>query len=394
MFNRTAFEEFERLMTQYPVVTITGPRQSGKSTFVKTMHPNKAYYNLENPDTRSIIETDPKQFLNNIDLQKGVILDEIQRAPELPSYIQGIVDENRVPGSFVLTGSHQLQLSEAISQSLAGRTALLELLPLSINELKQNEKNYTLDEYLLNGFFPAIYQHHLDSITHSRNYIKTYLERDVRQLINIKDLHAFQRFIALCAARIGSTINYNSLSSEAGVALNTIKSWISILEASYLTFELQPYFENFGKRVIKAPKLYFVDVGIASYLLKIRSTDQMNLDKLRGHLFENMVILEILKNYYNRGKDADIYFYRDSNQNEVDLILQVHDKLIPIEIKSTATFHPELLKGVRYFQSVVSDRAPIGFLVYNGEQEMKINNIQVINFKNIHQLMNIVDNFK
>ena len=390
MFQRSIQATFDHLMTQYAVVTVTGPRQSGKTTLVKAAYPNRPYYNLENPDTQAFIEEDPKQFFSSIDLQQGVILDEIQKSPKLLSYIQVLVDENRVPGTFVLTGSHQLQMAEAISQSLAGRTALLELLPLSINELTHNAITHTPNEYLLNGFFPAIYQHHLDPTTHSRNYVKTYLERDVRQIINVKDLHSFQRFIKLCAGRVGSIINRESLGNEVGVSQNTIKSWLSILEASYLTFELQPYFENFGKRVIKASKLYFLDVGLVSYCLNIKSDDQMSHDKLRGHLFENMIVTEILKYRYNRGEDADIYFFRDNHQNEVDIILQVHDRLIPIEIKSTSTFHPSLLKNIHYFQKLVGDRAPIGFLVYAGEHEQMINNIQVINFKNIHKLMHAI----
>ncbi|MCH9644991.1 MAG: ATP-binding protein [Gammaproteobacteria bacterium] len=390
MFQRSIQSELEHLMTQYAVVTITGPRQSGKTTLVKSSYPNRPYYNLENPDTRAFIESDPKQFLYDIDLKQGVILDEIQRIPELLSYIQVLVDENRVPGSFILTGSHQLQLSEAISQSLAGRTALLELLPLSINELKSNEIQYTANEYCLNGFLPAIYQHNLDPTINSRNYINTYVERDIRQIINIKDLHSFQKFIRLCAGRIGSTINRESLANEVGVSQNTIKSWMSILEASYLTFHLQPYFENFGKRIVKAPKLYFLDVGLVSYLLGIQSTEQMKHEKLKGNIFENLMIMEILKYQYNRGQDANIYFFRDSNQNEVDIVLKIHDKLIPIEIKSTSTFHHSLLKNVRHFQALVGERAPVGFLIYTGDYEQKIDNIQVVNYKNMHEIMRII----
>ncbi|MCX7125530.1 MAG: AAA family ATPase, partial [Gammaproteobacteria bacterium] len=211
MFNRSIQTALENVMREYPVITITGPRQSGKSTLVKSSYPEKPYYNLENPDVRAVIEGDPRQFIQNIDLRKGVILDEVQKFPELLSYIQGAVDENRIPGSFILTGSHNLQLTEAVSQSLAGRTALLELLPLSLNELKKVRQNNTVDDYLLHGFFPSIYQYDMDPIIFARNYIKTYVERDVRQLINIKDLQSFQRLLKLCAGRIGSTINRESL---------------------------------------------------------------------------------------------------------------------------------------------------------------------------------------
>jgi predicted AAA+ superfamily ATPase len=390
MFSRVVQVELENLTQQYAVVTILGPRQSGKTTIAKMTYPNKEYFNLENPDVRDFIAADPKAFLFNLDLKKGVILDEIQRLPELLSYIQSIVDENRTPGSFILTGSHQLQLNQVISQSLAGRTALLELLPLSINELTANNLNYTTDEYLVNGFFPAIYKHNLNAIINSRNYIKTYVERDVRQIVNVKDLHSFQRFIKLCAGRVGSAINRESLGNEAGVSQNTVKNWLSVLEASYVTFQLQPYFENFGKRIIKAPKLYFLDVGLISYLLGIESPKQMNYDKLRGNIFENLVILEILKYYYNQGKDANIYFFRDSHNVEVDIILQVHNKLIPVEIKSSSTFNSSFLKNIKYFQKLAKERSPIGFLIYSGEQEHKLGNIEVINYKNIHKMMMLI----
>lgn len=386
MFTRSIQAIFEEQMRQYPVVTITGPRQSGKTTLVKTQYPERPYYNLENPDVRMMIESDPRQFMDSVSLQKGVIIDEVQKLPVLLSYIQTRVDEQRVPGSFLLTGSHQLQLSEAISQSLAGRTALLELLPLSLIELRQQITLNSIDEYLLQGFFPAIYQYNMDAVTHARNYIKTYVERDVRQLINIKDLSCFQRFLKLCAGRLGSLINRDELGAEVGISHNTVKHWLSLLDSSYITFQLKPYFENFGKRQIKTSKLYFTDVGLASYLLEIRSTDQMQIDKMRGHLFENFVILEMMKNRYNAGKDADLYFYRDSHHNEVDVVASWQGRLIPIEIKSTMTFNPALLKNVQYFQALAGYRAPLGYLIYNGDLEPRIGSVQVLNFKNTHRV--------
>lgn len=390
MFERSIKIKLENLVKDYPVVTITGPRQSGKTTLVKDTYPNKSYYNLESPDLLELILSDPREFFNNIDLKRGVILDEIQRAPELLSYIQVIVDENRIPGAFLLTGSHQVLLLEAVSQSLAGRCALLELLPLSINELKHAGFNLKTNEYLLNGLFPAIYKHNLDPIDTSRNYMKTYVERDVRQIINIKDLHSFQKFVKLCAGRVGSTVNLESLSSDVGVSQNTIKNWLSLMESSYILFQLQPYFENLGKRLMKAPKIYFLDVGLASYLLGINSTMQISHDRLKGALFENLVITEILKYKYNRGEDSGIYFFRDSNHNEVDIIMTSHDKLIPIEIKSTSTFHNSLLKGIKYFQKSAKSRYSVGFLIYAGEMESKIDNIYIMNYKNLHKMMHII----
>lgn len=387
MFTRAMQPTLEKISNQYPVVVVTGPRQSGKTTFVKAAYPTRPYYNLEHPDVRALIEEDPQHFFAQVNLQQGIILDEIQNSPNLLSYIQVAVDNERVPGAFILTGSHQLQLTQAITQSLAGRVAILELLPLSISELNQNKINYTTNDYLLSGFFPGVYQHHLDPITNMRNYIKTYVERDVRQIINVKDLHAFQRFIKLCAGRIGSTINYESLGNDVGITQNTIKNWLSILETSYISFQLQPYYENFGKRIIKAAKHYFTDTGIASYLLDIKSTQQVDHDKLRGALFENMVILEIIKYQYNHGSDANIYFFRDNHGNEVDVLLTIHDQLIPIEIKSSATFQRSFLKGLHYFQKLVPDKVPTGILVYAGEHEQQVGDFQVINYKHINQML-------
>ncbi|MDF1655432.1 MAG: ATP-binding protein [Coxiellaceae bacterium] len=391
MLSRSMQAIFEEMMSQYPVVTIMGPRQSGKTTLAKNTYPGRAYFNLENPDTRALIEKDPRGFIDNINLKQGVILDEIQRVPDLLSYIQTKTDEDRMPGSFILTGSHQLQLNEAISQSLAGRTALLQLLPLSLTELKAEHIECDMNDQLLKGFFPAVYQHQLEASMYASNYVKTYIERDVRQIINIKDLDCFQTFIKLCTGRISSTLNYESLSNDVGVSQNTIKNWITVLKASYIAFTLPPYFENFGKRVIKAPKLYFIDTSIASYLLDIQSPQQMAREKLRGALFENMVIVELMKYRYNQGKDANLYFYRDSNQNEVDVVMQHHDKIIPIEIKSTATFSGALIKNIEKFQLMAGKRSPIGFLIYSGELEQKVNNVHVLSYKNMHKLFSMIE---
>lgn len=385
MFKRAIEPALRQQASQYPVVTMTGPRQSGKTTLTKQHFHHRPYYNLENPDTKQLILSDPRRFIDQIDLHTGVIIDEIQHAPALLSYIQTRVDADRVPGSFILTGSHQLQLNAAITQSLAGRTSLLELLPLSIKEIGTHS-TYTVDDYLLNGFYPAIYQHHLDPTLHARNYIKTYVERDVRQLINLRDLNTFQRFLKLCAARISSTLNKENLANETGVSQTTISHWLSILEASYIVFQLPPYFENFGKRITKAPKLYFQDVGLASYLLDIRSTQQMNIDKYRGGLFENMVIGDLLKYRYNQGQDANLYYYRDSNQNEVDLIIKEGNQLIPIEIKSSATFNTSLLKNLKRFREIAGkDRVKKAYLVYAGQDEAELDGIHLINYRQLHK---------
>lgn len=274
---------------------------------------------------------------------------------------------------------------------LVSRTAILDLLPLSINELPQSQIQLTSNEYLFKGFYPAIYDRNLQPSTTYRNYIKTYIERDIRQLINVRDLNTFKNFIQLTAGRIGSTLNTESLVNDVGASHNTIKQWLSILETSYILYRLSPYFENFGKRIIKSPKIYFTDVGMISYLLGIESAQQITRDPLRGGLFENLVLLELLKTRFNEGGDPHVYYYRDSNQNEVDIIIKRGHYLIPVEIKSSATFSSALLKNLKFYQRLVGKRMLTGFLVYAGEQEQLIGNIHLINFKNTKKIGSIID---
>lgn len=365
----------------YPVTTLLGPRQSGKTTLVRSSFADLPYANLEEIDTRQAALDDPRRFLSQF--TSGVILDEIQQAPDLLSYIQVIVDETQKPGQFILTGSHQLSLHQAVSQSLAGRTALLELLPLSINELQQAGIDLTLNEYVLHGFYPRIYRDNLSPFKAYRNYYQTYVERDVRQLINVRNLSQFDRFIRLCAGRIGQVVNLNSISNDIGVDNRTLKAWLSILEASFIVKRLQPYYENFGKRIIKSPKLYFTDVGLASYLLGIESINQVDRDPLRGNLVENLVIMELIKARANQGLDANLYYYRDNNGNEVDAIYKSASMLIPIEIKSAQTLSNVFYKGLNYFRNLVGeDRCRQGCLIYAGDLEQQIKNIHVLNYKN------------
>ncbi len=390
LIHREITAHFKLVMEQFSVVTILGPRQSGKTTLVKMNYPDKPYFNLEEPDIRALLQADPRKFF--ADNPNGVILDEIQRVPDLISYIQVIVDKAQKPGMFILTGSHQLQLHEAISQSLAGRTAILDLYPFSLHELSCLKMDKSLDQMLLDGFFPAIYSKKMNSTLVHRNYIKTYLERDVRQILNIKNLDSFQRFIQLCAGRIGGVLSIEGLSNDVGMTSATIKNWLSVLGASFITQTLQPYYENFGKRVIKSPKLYFADVGQASYLLGLEEATQVSRDRLRGSLFENLVLLELIKSYKNSGKEPYLYYYRDNHQNEVDIIVKVRHALIPIEIKSTSTFNISLLNNLRFYQSLVGERMPMGFLVYAGEQEQKIGNFYVMNYKNIGKIYDLCQN--
>jgi predicted AAA+ superfamily ATPase len=389
MYNRSIEKELKEVAKQYPVVTITGPRQSGKTTLVKELFPKKAYVNLEALDTRAFAETDPRGFLNQF--PKGAIFDEIQQVPELLSYIQVDVDQIKQAGRFILTGSHQLALHEAISQSLAGRTAILNLLPLTIPELVSAGFNFTLDEYLLNGFFPRIYADKLDPTKAYRNYMQTYIERDVRQMHHIRDLKTFQNFLKLCAGRIGSVLNKESLGNDAGISGITVNQWLSVLEASFIIFQLPPYFENFGKRVIKASKLYFTDVGLAAYLLGIENLGQLSRDPLRGFLVENLVVLELMKARLNKGLEPQLYYYRDNHQNEVDVIFKQAQHLIPIEIKASQTFNPAFLKNLHFYQKLVGTRAPRGFLIYTGEHQQRVGELEVLSFKNAGR---IVENFR
>src|SRR3989338_4053300 len=384
MLFRDIQSELQRIAGEFPVVAVMGPRQSGKTTLVRHTFPQKNYVNLEAPDTRALIFEDPRKFFN--DNPQGMILDEIQRAPELLSYIQTIVDEQNQNGLFILTGSQQPQLHAAVGQSLAGRIAMLDLLPFSLHELTQANILLSLDQYLLKGFYPRIYDQHLNPTTVYRNYIKTYVERDVRQLLNVKDLNAFQRFMHLSAARVGNILNLESLSNDVGVSANTLKKWVSILEASYLVCRLQPYFENFGKRLIKSPKLYFTDVGLIAYLLGIENEKQMFHERLRGGLFENLVLIELMKARYNIGKEASLFYYRDNHDMEIDIILPHGDYLIPIEIKSTSTFSPALIKNLKFFQKLVGYKMPMGFLVYAGETTQAFGNIQMINYREVYRI--------
>jgi predicted AAA+ superfamily ATPase len=377
MIKRLITTELIEAAREYPVVTVFGPRQSGKTTLSRMTFPDKPYYSLENPDLRMAAETDPKGFLST--LPAGAILDEIQRLPVLLSYIQGIVDEAKKPGMFILTGSHQPELHQSVSQSLAGRTALLNLLPFSYRELGNYRKDWNAFQLILTGFYPRVHEERLSPRRFFNGYLQTYIERDVRALINLKDLAPFQQFLALLAGRIGQIINYQSLSNDVGVSATTIKNWISVLKASFVVFDLPPFFENIRKRVVKSPKIYFCDPGLAAFLLNIDTREHLSRDPLRGGLFENLWILDVLKHRSNHGKRPELFFYRDTNGNEVDLIVRHGRQLIPVEIKSAATFTPEFLKGIERFKKVAGDRCLPGLVLYNGDERLSLKGINIIN---------------
>ncbi|MEA1933758.1 MAG: ATP-binding protein [Thermodesulfobacteriota bacterium] len=377
MLKREISPELHECCTEYPVVTVLGPRQSGKTVLVRENFPGKKYLSLEDPDIRQAAELDPRGFLRGV--TEGAILDEIQRLPILLSYLQGIVDDEPQPGKFILTGSHQPDLHNAVSQSLAGRTALLTLLPLNFAELSQINNKLETYELISNGFFPALRYKNLKPERFYNGYLQTYVERDVRALINLKDLSRFQQFLTLLAGRIGQVVNYTSLSNDIGVSATTIKSWISVLKATYVVFELPPFYENIKKRVVKSPKIYFADTGLVSFLLGIRSAEQAARDPLRGGLYENLLILELMKRWFNKGRRADFYFFRDTHGNEVDLLIRDHGKLLPVEIKSSATFSKRFLKGIERFRKLTPHCRQEAAVLFDGDRKLLVKETHILN---------------
>ena len=335
MIEREVMGRLTALFEQYPFVTVTGPRQSGKTTLCRAAFPNLEYVNLEAPDQREFAESDPRGFLSQ--LGEGAIIDEIQHVPALLSYLQVLADERGRNGLFVLTGSEQFRLSSAISQSLAGRTALLRLLPFSLTERQRIDASGAINDILYSGFYPRILDQGLDPRQALGDYVETYVERDVRRLGEIRNLSGFRLFARLCAGRIGQLVNLSSLGSDAGVSHTTAREWLTVLETSYVIFQLPPYHTNIRKRLVKSPKLYFYDVGLASYLIGIENAEQVATHPLRGPLFENMVVMEALKHRFNRGRESNLSFFRDSRGLECDLFYETGRGIHAIEIKSGAT---------------------------------------------------------
>jgi len=380
MIKRSIQAKIHSYIKQYPVVTITGPRQSGKTTLCKMLFPKRAYFSLEDIDIRNYARNDPRAFLEE-HLGKGVILDEIQRVPELTSYIQTIVDDKAKEGLFVLTGSQNFELLNTISQTLAGRTALATLLPFSFNEIYKTASP-SLDVILQTGFYPRIHDKKLNPQEALSFYVSTYLERDIRSLINIKDISRFETFLKLCASRTGQILNLLSLANDCGINHNTAKSWLNVLEASYVIFLVRPHYKNFRKRLVKSPKLYFIDTGLAAYLLDIENSIQLVNHPLKGALFETFVVTEILKLRLNAGKRSNLYYFRDNVGNEVDLILDYGNEVIPIEIKLGKTVVSDFLKGLRYYYKLNSNSKK-GYLIYGGAQNQSRSDVDIVSYKNI-----------
>ncbi len=377
MISREISTKILELSTAFPVISILGPRQSGKTTLVRHLFPEKDYANLEEPDTRLFAVTDPRAFLANH--PKGLVIDEAQRVPELFSYIQTQVDAVRNPGQIILTGSQHFLLHERISQTLAGRVAMFQLLPFSLDELFQHfSHRETFQTYMYQGFYPPLYAQPVSPPNWYSNYILTYVERDVRQIKNITDLNTFTTFLKLCAGRIGQLLNLTSLANELGIAVNTIRSWLSVLEASFIVFQLPPYYKNFNKRLVKMRKLYFYDTGLASYLLGIRDLSQLDTHFLRGELFENLMISEIVKFFHNRGEIPGFYFWRDRSSREVDFLIEYGTGLKAIEIKIAQTIGNDFFKGLTYWQQISGSPAGDCGIIYGGDQRQKRSQGEII----------------
>jgi len=368
MIYRKAEIELRTLSRQFKAVAVIGPRQSGKTTLVRLVFKHKPYVNLENPDIRKFAIEDPRGFLSNY--PDGAVLDEIQRVPELFSYLQQILDNSTTSGLFILTGSNNFLLQENISQSLAGRVGYLFLLPLSLEEI--NHPEISINELIFTGGYPALYNGTTEPAKWYPNYIRTYIERDVRLIKNITDLYAFERFLRLCAGRIGQLLNMSSLAVEVGVDVKSISSWIGILETSFIVFRLQPYHSNFNKRIVKMPKLYFYDTGLAVALLGVENAVQLNLHSFRGSLFENLVIVDFLKKRYNAGKSNNLFFWRDNVGNEIDLLIETSNQLLPVEIKSGQTITNEYFKGINFWNKMTQTEG--GIIVYGGDMMQKRSN--------------------
>ncbi|MEK7298956.1 MAG: ATP-binding protein [Candidatus Margulisiibacteriota bacterium] len=357
-------DKFLELLRKYPILTVTGPRQSGKTTFLKALLPHYTYVSLENVDLREFAGSDPKRFLNEYPAQ--VIIDEAQHVPQLFSYIQTLVDEDRIPGRFVLSGSQNFLLSQSVSQSLAGRTGIFKMLPLSIQELRESDQLPELDMMIVKGGYPAIYAHHFDPQDWYADYVETYLQKDVSQIKKITDLRAFKNFLMQCAVRNGQVLNMSSLGRDCGVSHNTIREWLAVLEASYIIFLLEPYTAKLSTRLIKAPKLYFLDSGLLAHLLRIANVDQLKTNPYRGPLFESLVISDLIKAFFCRKQRFLGSYLRDTKGHEVDLIMESANEKKMVEIKSGSTIQSAFFGNLTYFQDKLGDSVS-AWVVYGGD---------------------------
>lgn len=399
VIRRNIEKVLKTLSKQYPVITITGPRQSGKTTLVKNFYKGYKYVNLENPRVEQEAKDDPEKFLSKFD--EGVIIDEIQKIPELTSYIQVICDDRKKPAMFVLTGSQNFSLIKSVSQSLAGRSAILELLPFSFNELmsseyaklyqptkkknaqiKINEEKLDLDKLMLTGLYPGIYDRKIDAEDFFIDYVKTYVERDLRDLKQIQNLSQFRKFMSMCAARVGQVLNLSNISNDLGVSSVTLKDWLNLLEASYLVYLLEPFNENINKQLTKSPKLYFTDTGLICFLLNINTTSELEHHPLRGNIFENLVVAEFLKNRLHHHKAVNLSFFKDKYA-EVDLMIKEANKFSIYEIKSAETISDDFFYGLNYLSKLIPKKIIDQSIIYGGSEDYSLKNTKIVQFRSL-----------
>lgn len=381
--NRKIEQVVREASNYYSVISVTGPRQSGKSTLLKHLFPDYKEFSMKDVHIRDYAMNDPVAFLQQT--TDGMFIDEVQKAPVLMEYIQGIVDHHP-ERRFLLTGSSNFEMMRDLSESLAGRAGVFELMPMSLSETVAQRTERDLSQQIFEGLYPAVIAGKNTAKFFYPSYVKTYLEKDVRDLLNVQNQMQFLRFIKLCAARIGSLFNASELAAEVGVDSKTISRWLSVLQASYLVTLLPPYYENISKRLVKSPKLYFNDTGLACYLLDIESPKQLERDKMRGPLFENMVVMEMMKHRYNQGKDGGVFFYRDSNQNEVDVLLKQEGEITAVEIKSSMTYHPSFEKSLRQLQDWIKTPVTKRAVVYAGEFENNSSDVKLLNYNGLKEL--------
>jgi len=386
MIQRGAANKIKQLARKFPAVGLLGPRQSGKTTLAKELFPKKPYISFENQDNVLLATKDPRAFLGQY--KNGAIFDEIQRVPQLLSYMQGVIDAqpNKV-GLFIITGSQNLLLLESISQTLAGRIAFIHLLPFSFTELEGSKYGkQSLNKLILNGGYPRLYDKKINPVDYYPNYLLTYVERDLRQIKNISSLALFQRFLKVCASRVGQEVNYTSIGNDTGVDQKTIMSWFGILEASFIAFRLQPFYKNLGKRLTQMPKLYFYDTGLCCSLLELETESHVNTHPLRGALFENLIILELLKARYNNGQRGNLFYWRDRTGNEIDVLIDQSSQVIPVEIKTASTFNTDYVKGINYWKKVNPDTKK-AFVIYTGKSAV-LDSSQILNWKDLGVIKN------
>lgn len=376
MIPREASSSLLTLAKGFPIVAVTGPRQSGKTTLVRAVFSDKPYISLEEPDKLELAAGDPRGFLRNF--QDGAVIDEAQRFPALFSYLQAIVDEKKKPGLFILTGSQNFGLLESLGQTLAGRVAVVQLLPFSISELDlAGILPHELSDVLFQGLYPPLYDRDLAPAQWLANYVITYLERDVRNLLRVRDLGLFQKFLRMCAARTGQLLNLSALAADCGITHNTAQSWLSVLEASYIIVLLRPHHRNFGKRLVKSPKLYFTDTGLAAWLLNVQSPDHLAVHPLRGGLFESLIVGELLKSRFNRGLASNLFFWRNNLGDEIDVLLDQGTRLVPVEIKSGETVHSDIFKGLLKWRKFTGDSGSPAHVVYGGDEALSSRGVDI-----------------